>query len=581
MKFVKKFPEIVIALAMVVMAVLQYAGGSSISNVLFHRGGSTTNELLPISTPMQTGEPFTVEMDLNLGLAGTFELNVHPDDCVTGMTVNGVVFPHTNYPGYCSWNQGFTVGSDEFKRVLGPKSSGKYHVVFEMHNNSGLGGITAALSTHGVLPAILSVAFYALLGLLVFMVGARLRIDKRLLFCFFLGLLLRVGYTQNTFYDERGHDVGGHIAYIQTIAEKHHIPGDKECWSCYHPPVYYVLSAGSWSLAKFLNASPFSFVQWLDFIFSLVALGFGLACIKALLYGNSRLIAGLLWSVWPSFLLASPRVGNDILLYAFYAVSLWGVLNYLKTSKGQFLITAVVAATLAYWTKTSGAIAFAAIGVAVLVHFVPRVFTAKPRKLEWVSIGLLVVFGGWIAFLTLTNSVVANAAGNDNTVLVTNSPGNFLYFDLQKFLTNPYIDPWHDELGRQYFWNYLAKTSLFGEFTLLNTDAGKWFACLASFCFVILVGFTMAGLWRKKWNRVDVVLVTQMLAFFVSMIALRLKYPFSCSNDFRYIVPVLLSVLPFTAEGICGDGASVKRRVCGWTAVVIFAVSASIVVLGA
>ena len=313
---------------------------------------------------------------------------------------------------------------------------------------------------------------------------------------------------------------------------------------------------------------------------SLVALGFGLACIREILWGKPRYIAALLWSLWPSFILASPRIGNDILFYAMHAVTMWGCLRYIRTSAGKYLLTAIVAAALAYWTKSTGAIAFGLVGVTVLVHTLLRLLHRLSR-MEWVSLAVLLVVGVIVIVRVLGGDIVANAGGNDNTVLVQNNPGNFLFFDIRTFLTQPYTDPWHDELGRQFFWNYLAKTSLFGEFKLWMAPAGQWLACIASLCFVILAGFTFAGVWRKKWNKVDFVLITQAVAFFAAMIVLRLKYPFSCSNDFRYIVPVLLCVLPYTAEGISGDGTSVKRRVCGWITVFVFVISTSVVVLNA
>ena len=75
------------------------------------------------------------------------------------------------------------------------------------------------------------------------------------------------------------------------------------------------------------------------------------------------------------------------------------------------------------------------------------------------------------------------------------------------------------------------------------------------------------------------VLITQAVAFFAAMIVLRLKYPFSCSNDFRYIVPVLLSCLPWVAEGIAGDSASVKSKSLGLLAVAVFVVCSSALIM--
>ena len=42
----------------------------------------------------------------------------------------------------------------------------------------------------------------------------------------------------------------------------------------------------------------------------------------------------------------------------------------------------------------------------------------------------------------------------NNRLFLDNTSKNYLYFDLEKFLFNPYIDSWNDGAGRQFFWNF-------------------------------------------------------------------------------------------------------------------------------
>ena len=573
-RYIKR--EMFLILGMALFVVLSYAFSPEIKNVVLHRQGVETTTNVPISVPMESGEHFAVDMDVSTGFAKDFYLNVHPDDCVTELIVNGIVFPHTKYPGYCSWNRGFTLDKAEITRILG-KESPDYHIQISLKNGAGLGGITAVVNGSGGMLAFFSVMFFLLLGALIFSVGARFKLDRRLLLVFFIGLLLRVGYSQETFYDQRGHDVGGHVHYMQIIAEQNRIPALNECWTCYHPPVYFVMSAGVWKMSNLMACSPQNAVKWFDFLISLVALGFGLACLKNILTGAPLFAAALLWSVWPSFILASPRLGNDILFYAMHAVALWGCLRYVRTNCGRYFIVAVVASFIAYWTKSTAVITFGVLCLTALLQLFknPRSWSRS----ECVGVGLLVAAIVTVAYVALTHDIVGNASGNDNTVLIRNTPGNFLFFDLRTFLTQPYTDPWHDELGRQYFWNYLAKSSLFGEFKLLQTMKGLWLASIVSACFVAMLGFGLRGLWKTRWNKIYILVGVQALLFFAAMIVLRLKYPFSCSNDFRYIVPVLLSCLPWVGNGFCGEGSSCKLKIVGWCVVVLFAVCSSILLL--
>lgn len=568
--------EVFFVLGMALFVVLSYVFTPTIKNVVLHRQGADTAMTMPVSVSMFNGEEFSVDMDVSAGLANDFTLNIHPDDCVTDLVVDGVRLPFERYPGYCSWNQGFVLSKAEIVKNLG-KDVSDFHIHVSLRNGGGPGGVSAAIEGSSVLLGIFSALFFLLLGAFVFSIGSRFHLDRRLVLIFFIGLLLRVGYTSNTFYYQRGHDVGGHVHYMQIIADQNRIPASNECWTCYHPPVYFTLGAGVWKMSNLVQCSPQNAVKWFDFLISLLALGFGLACLKNVLHGASLSAAALLWSVWPSFILASPRVGNDILFYAMHAVALWGCLRYLRTNYGKYFIVAVVASFVAYWTKSTAVVTFGVLGLTALFQLCknPRLWSRSER----VAAGLFVAAAVTVACFALTHEVVGNAGGNDNTVLIRNNPGNFLFFDLKTFLTNPYTDPWHDELGRQFFWNYLSKTSLFGEFKLLETPKGMWLASIVSACFVALFAFGLRGLWKTRWDKVQVVIAVQAFLFFAAMITLRLKYPFSCSNDFRYIVPVLLSCLPWVGEGFCCVGSSRKLKICGWSVVLIFSVCSSILLL--
>ena len=95
----------------------------------------------------------------------------------------------------------------------------------------------------------------------------------------------------------------------------------------------------------------------------------------------------------------------------------------------------------------------------------------------------------------------------------------------------------------------------------------------------MLLGFGLRGLWISRWNKVQVLIAVQAFLFIAAMITLRLKYPFSCSNDFRYIVPVLLSCLPWVGVGFCNGDASSKLKVCGWSVTLLFAVCSAILLM--
>ena len=574
-----KFRELFLLLGALAIAVVYWLLCPKMDNVVLHRNGESKEVSSLVSIPMHKGEIFGVEMDVDAGAVKTFDIEIHPDDCVTSFSINGTKIPFEKYPGHCDMGKGFVVSSSEIQRYLGSNTA-KYHLDLSIRNNGGLGGMNFEFHPKSVLLTVLSVAFFLLVGCSIFLFGLRFNIDRRLLIIFLLGMLIRVVYTQETAYNERSHDVEAHVKYIEIIAMDHHIPKSDECFVCYHPPVYHAVSAGFWNVSRWLSLDSLRVVMWFDFFVSLVALAFGIACIRESLWGETRYIAALLWSLWPCFILASPRIGNDVLFCAMHVVALWACICYLKTNKGKYLLTSVIVAAIAYWVKSTAAITFGIVVFSILMSAIPRVRKGLSR-LEWVSIGIFVITGLIVVFRVATASVVGNVNEVDvnSVVYVNNAPGNFLFFDIRSFLTNPYTSPWSDALGRQFFWNYLAKTSLFGEFRLLTTPAGNWLATLISACFLALLGFGIRGLSKLKLSKINVLLVAQAVFFFAAVFALRIQIPYSCSNDFRFIIPVLLSCLPWVATGISGEGTSLKIRVLGGITVAVFVVCSSLLML--
>ena len=118
-----------------------------------------------------------------------------------------------------------------------------------------------------------------------------------------------------------------------------------------------------------------------------------------------------------------------------------------------------------------------------------------------------------------------------------------------------------------YFWNYAFKTSLFGEFEMLRSVVGRNFATLLSCSFLGLLIYALRGFWRTKLQMVHWFLLLQGAAFIAALMFLRITHTYACSNDFRYILPAVICFVPFVAQGITCEGASVKWKVLGYALV--------------
>jgi hypothetical protein len=65
--------------------------------------------------------------------------------------------------------------------------------------------------------------------------------------------------------------------------------------------------------------------------------------------------------------------------------------------------------------------------------------------------------------------------------------------------------------------------------------------------------------------------MSQAIAFIAALFFLRFSHPYSCSNDFRYILPILLSLIPFVANGVFDFDTTQKWKVVGALIILTFA----------
>jgi len=570
LKRILKAPEFYLCVLIIAIGSVFCVDRIGVNNVRLAVGeGAYEPSSFPIVSKFT--EPIRASFTVSNRFNHDYDLRIIPDDCATALQVDGKAVSLAGRAGLCDYGQGFVLSKEELA-TLGVKSGSEFQVA--VRNHGGDGGVnvvieTSASSLFNVLRGVLLAAVTALM----FFVSRRMRASWLLALILCLGAALRVGLGLSLpKYDKYGHDVDGHVAYVHYIAENYSIPGVDDCWTCYHPPVYYTASLPAWKISEAVGVPGTSALQVESILLSFAFLLIGFAFLRQILSGSALTVSIALLALWPVIVLVGPRIGNDQMFYALHALCLWGGVKYLNSGKGKFLIVAAIATTLAYWTKTTGAVTmgvFVLFAVAGFIGNCRHLSATKSEVVSWVIFAMLVA--GILAYKLLgDSSLVGNASGLHSGLKVASEPGNYLYFDLQSFLMHPYTSPWHDEMGRQYFWNYTLKTSLFGEFRLLETAAGKVLASCISLSFLGMVVVAIRGFWKTRLKAIHWILLLQGVAFFAALAFLRNKIPYACSNDFRYILPVLLSFIPFVGLGINVEGASCKWKTLGYTLVFVF-----------
>ncbi|NVO20254.1 MAG: hypothetical protein HXX13_11165 [Bacteroidetes bacterium] len=161
-------------------------------------------------------------------------------------------------------------------------------------------------------------------------------------------VLFSVSPPNNTYDD--------HLEVINIYAQSSKLPSPSQCWECYQPPLYYVLSAVIFRTAKSFNAHItiiWKCVQLINPILSILVL---LLFYKILCRFNISVRKTILYmsfiAVLPVDILTSSMIGNDYLLVFSAVASLFYYLRCLeylykrkKIPVGKFILLSLFAIT--------------------------------------------------------------------------------------------------------------------------------------------------------------------------------------------------------------------------------------------
>ena len=406
-------------------------------------------------------------------------------------------------------------------------------------------------------------------------------INKGVLIILLAGLAINIFYLLNTPYNIRTYDVDGHIKYIEYVEQNFKIPHPDICWECHQAPLYYILAAVIYKAVVFLGVSDKDTIYFILQIFS-VFLFLIFSTVSILIFkkvfidnksgekGNEPIknhiyyLASFLFIFWPTNIMHSVRITNDTLFYVFYALVIFFLIRWFERGDNKNLYLSILFSFLTFITKSHGLLAFTLVGLCVIFSFVKDKKKFDNFKFYFKALGILltVLFIGFFASRLgartidkingggqKSNLLVWNVAGLNGELFTDNKVKNYIYLDTKIFLTEPYIDNWNDKYGRQYFWNFLLKNSLFGEFffegaTVENVAIGMSALLLAMFFWIMGSMFFSV---RESIKNNFVLKINAVLFLFVFLAH---RIILSANADFRFILPILISYCSFVGVGI-------------------------------
>lgn len=377
--------------------------------------------------------------------------------------------------------------------------------------------------------------------------------------CILGGIVMRMGYTFYTPWYIRSHDMGepseagtGHIAYIFGLYYHNALPSSYE-YQFYQPPFFYVLSA--------LHMKFFAWLHPDADIYTLLETTKLISCFSSccsLLFVErlcrelkcrpemTGIVAGIM-AFHPSFYLLAGRANNDALSTACMLFAIWMLAKWFRSRSFPSLMGMALGIGLGMMTKLNVAtIAFIAGPVMLYVlwqsiqnknwkktfaEYLAFLAVCAPLGL-WYSIRNLILFGQPLGYVHNCDAEVISYiyCGNYSPVQ------RFFSFAWKQCWQNIYITP-----GEEYnLPSYLLRSSLFGEFSFQNMDVNARLLILVNMVLILLsLAAMVAVLWKgKKFPPALRFGVAAMwLVVMASFIIFNIKYPDSCTMDFRYIAP--------------------------------------------
>lgn len=401
-----------------------------------------------------------------------------------------------------------------------------------------------------------------------------------------LSWMVRIIYILTTSVGERQHDLGyatllsddlinpGHLGYVEYIAKFHHLPNFDpfSVFSYYHPPVHHIIAGTVVDIAHRLGVNEpyvYEFIQIPTCIYGCITVCIAYRILK-LLCDDSRYICIplALIAFHPGLIYMCGTVNNDMLAAMLSFICVYNSLLWIKRGHGlKELIFMALSIGIGLISKLNVAVLIFPMGVIMLSHLIDsakigQLFKCIKHYIIFavisVPIGLSWTVRNILRFATKPG--ISSATPESNQYLGSYPLSEIIGLPVKSSISFPF----HSEnaVYCHNAWSILFKTSLFGEMFPEDITMPALMFCRLAFILAVILGFVCAVLSltlpiiriKKGDKDTGLFLLVGYASVLITYILFVIKYPYTCSCDFRYVPTALLyagiSLIPLQAFGL-------------------------------
>ncbi len=371
------------------------------------------------------------------------------------------------------------------------------------------------------------------------------------------GLALYGAYFTYTGYGERNFDGGSQLEYVRYIVDHGgRLPTPKTCFVCHHPPAYYLTAAATYRFFQWSHLwNPVRGAQLVSLVSTFVFLLFGALTMRRFIESPRKVaLATALIAFWPYTVINSVRLHNDVAVGALMVAGQFFLVRWFQEGRGRDLWWAAALSVLGLLTKSNGyafvATLFFVVAWRVVVQ--PGRLTslkraAPPLLAVMLSVGAFTMHRRALEAGDVSHGMLGTAYEILPRDFTANEPANYLYFDLETFLKEPYVMARTDGTGRENYWNHVLKSSLFSTHnTVADAETSyRWnrrIAEVMSFMLLAMIAFASSGVFfaKREVFRRYLVLAVGAFLLFAAHIAFKATIPSGHHADFRFVYPVIV-----------------------------------------